>query len=137
MNFLLDHADALVGLPPTLPRYKIPQPIIHHGPMKFHNINVDEGNIGVLNLGDIERLDVAMNIINDTGKRELTDALKEFTQAVINVQEVDKELKKELIEQIAFLSTQATLSKEMQKPSVVKSVIKTIKEILTNFNCHT
>lgn len=105
--------------------------------MKFHNINVDEGNIGVLNLGDIERLDVAMNIINDTGKRELTDALKEFTQAVINVQEVDKELKKELIEQIAFLSTQATLSKEMQKPSVVKSVIKTIKEILTNFNCHT
>ena len=75
---------------------------------------------------------MAMSIINNKGNAELKDAIKEFTDAVIASTETDKKVKNELIEQIAFLSTQAALPEEKRRSSVVKSVLKGIKDTLTS-----
>jgi len=132
MNFLLGQMEAVGGLGPIFPRHQVSQPIIHQGTMKFQNIKVDSSNVGVLNFGEIGKLDMAMSIINNKGNAELKDAIKEFTDAVIASTETDKKVKNELIEQIAFLSTQAALPEEKRRPSVVKSVLKGIKDTLTS-----
>ncbi len=131
LNFLMGEMEATVGLGPTLQRYKVPQPIIHQGPMKFQNINIDKSNIGFLNTGEIEKLDMTMSVINTTGHRDLTEAFKEFTEAVIKMQELDDKIKKEIVEQITFLANQVVVQKEQKKPSVVKSVNENHKG---NFN---
>jgi len=132
LNFLLGQMEAVGGLGPIFPRHQVSQPIIHQGTMKFQNIKIDRSNIGAFNTGEVKKLDVMMSVINQEGNSELMKAIKEFTEAVIASKEADKELKNELIEQIAFLSTQATLPKEKRRPSVVKSVLKGIKDTLTS-----
>jgi len=131
MNFLIDQAEAAVGVYGAIPRIKEPQPIIHHGTLKFQNINVEKSNIGAINYGDIGKLDVMMNVINQKGNSELMKAIKEFTEAVIADKKIENEIKKELVEQITFLSSQVVLPNENRNPSVVKSVLKGIKDTLT------
>jgi len=132
LNFLLDEADFITGLPRTGPRYRVAQPIIHQGTMNFQNIKIEKSNIGAFNAGEIRKLDVMMNVINQKGNSELVKAIKEFTEAVIASTDADRRLKNELIEQISFLSTQAALPKEKRHPSVVSSVLKGIKDALTS-----
>lgn len=131
LNYLSDQAELAVGLPGILPRYKVTQPVFNKGTMNFQNIRIDKSNVGVVNTGVIGKLDTVMSVIEKDGNSELTEGIKQFTQAVIDAKEVDTELKKEIVDQISFLATQAATPKEKRMLSVVKIVIKSIKVALT------
>ena len=83
-NFLIDQMEARVGMPGVLPRYEIDTPVIHQGPMNFHNINVDRGVVGAINTGNVEKMEVALNDIHANNQDpQLENSLKQFTEAVL------------------------------------------------------
>ena len=129
-NYLIDMMEATIGLPGVLPRIKTPQPIVYKGPLTFHNIKVDQSVIGAINTGEVKRIDVTMDYIKTSGNNELAQALKEFTQAVIDEKEIEIKMKNEIIEQISFITSQAALPKEKQKTSIVKTVLLAIKDTI-------
>ena len=127
INYLTDMMETTVGIYGVLPRYKVPQPMVHQGPLTFHNIKVDRSVIGSINTGEVQRIDVAMSHIKTSGNEELAKALKEFTETVIAEAKLDTELKNQIIEQISFLASQSALPKEKQKSGIVKAVLLGIK----------
>jgi len=131
MNYLTDMMEATIGLYEVLPRYKIPQPMVHQGPLTFHNIKVDQSVVGSINTGEVQRINVAMDHIKTSGNQELVKALEEFTEAVINETKLDAELKNQIIEQISFLAFQSTLPKEKRKPGIVKAVLLAVKNTVS------
>lgn len=129
MNFLLGQAEAVTGLYGLYPKYQIPEapPIINQqGDITLHNINVEKSVIGSINTGNIGQIDVALSNIKNGGDNELANNIKEFTEAVLASTELTIEIKNEIIEQLSFLSGQATVPKESQKGSVIKSILSTI-----------
>ncbi len=41
VNFLIGQMEAVSSIYGLFPRYALPEPVIHQGPMNFHNIKVD------------------------------------------------------------------------------------------------
>jgi len=131
MNYLTDMMEATVGLYGVLPKYKVRQPVVHQGPLTFHNIKVDQSVIGSINTGDVQRIDVAMNHIKTSGNEKLVKALKEFTEAVIAETKLNAELKNQIIEQISFLTSQSALPKEKRKSGIIKAVLLAVKNTVS------
>jgi len=97
MNYLIDAIEARVGLYGVLPRYQVPQSIIHQGSLTFHNIKVDRSVIGSINTGEVKHIDVCMSHIKTSGNEELVKALKDFTEAVISETKLNNDLKNQII----------------------------------------
>jgi len=87
--------------------------------------------VGALNLGEAKKIDVSIEMFKNSDNNEIIEPLKEFTEAVINEQKLNKELKNEILEQLSFLSSQANLSDNQKvKRSIVKPVFLRIKEAI-------
>ena len=82
--------------------------------------------IGSINTGNIGQIDVALSDIKNGGNDELANNIKEFTEAVLASTVLTIEMKNEIIEQLSFLSGQATVPKESQKGSIIKPILSTI-----------
>src|SRR6266581_642218 len=67
-NFLLDEMDSAIGIGSVGPRHTIQTPVIHQGPMNFHNINVDRSVVGAINTGNVKKMEVALNNIHATNE---------------------------------------------------------------------
>ncbi|ACL68783.1 hypothetical protein [Halothermothrix orenii] len=133
MNYLSDMMEATLGVYGVLPKYKINQPnqYINTGKISFNNINVDRSVIGAINPGEVKKIDVAMEQIKKSGNDELVAALKDFTEKIIESNELKQEEKNELLEQVSFIASQTALPKEKQKKSIVKPIMNNIKEIVS------
>jgi hypothetical protein len=133
INYLTDSMESTVGLYGILPRYRVPQPIHYHnqGKQVYNTINVDNSVIGSINTGKVKQIEVAMNHINNLGNEELASALKELTEKIISSSDLNINLKNEIIEQISFLSSQATIPKNKQQSSVIKAIINSIKNTIS------
>ncbi len=134
MNYLTDEIEAAVGLYGVLPRYNVPQPIFHQGPLTFHNIKVGHSVVGSINTGEVKRIDVAISNIKTSGNEKLVKALKEFTEAVISETKLNAELKNQVFEQISFLASQCGLPKEKQKPSIVKVILSSVRNMVSTID---
>lgn len=129
VNFLLSQMEATTGLYGLLPKYQIPEApsiINQQGGITLNNINVEKSVIGSINIGNIGQIDVALSNIKNDGDDELANNIKEFTEAVLASTELAIEMKNEIIEQLSFLSGQATVPKESQKGSIIKVIFSTI-----------
>ncbi len=127
MNFLLDQAEALTGMYGVMPRYKVAKPVIHQGPMNFHNINVDRSVVGAINTGNVKKMEVALNNIHAKNENaELEKALKEFTEAVLSEKSLPVEKKDDIVEQLSVLAAQAALQKESRVTIVMKALVTSI-----------
>ena len=69
-----------------------------------------------------------MTNIQNSGKNEIADALKSFTEAVLENAEITSELKNELIQNLSFISQQVSIPEGARNQSVIKSVLSGIKE---------
>jgi len=130
MNFLLDMAETTAGVSGVLPRFEVPQTMVHTGPIKFNNINIDRSVVGLINTGEVQQIDVSVSHIKTSGNEELAKALTEFTEAVTAEHSLDINLKNQLIEQISFLASQLTQPKEKRKSGLVKAVLIGVKETI-------
>lgn len=134
LNFLTDEMEAIAGVHGILPKFEIPKTVVHKGQINFNNINVEGSVVGAINTGNVQSIDVAMSHIHDNlGYTELAEALKEFTEEFINDKSIESDVKDEIIEQLSFLTEQVISPKEHQKSSIARTVLKSMKETMTNF----
>jgi hypothetical protein len=128
MNFLLDHAEAVTGVYGVVNRMHIPPPpaIVQGGQMVFNNIRVSNSVIGVVNTGDVKSIDSVVTTVKGKGDEKLAIALRDFTQAVLDTQDLPQENKNEVLSQLSFLSQQI-VTEPKQAPSVMRSILSGIE----------
>lgn len=131
MNYLTDQMDDITGLGGLYrsPRIQVPPPspiVASRGPMTFHNINVQGSVVGAINTGQVQQIDVAIDHIKLGGNAALAETLKQFTEAVLADTKINAEGKKDILEQLSFLTTQTTTAKEQRKPGMIRSVMEGI-----------
>jgi hypothetical protein len=126
LNFL--EQELYVGHGGLLPlkQIQIPQPPSSSS-YSFNQIRVSKSNVGVINTGILYNLDTSIQVMQNSGDKELADAVRELTQAVLD-SEIDDELKREISEQLEFLVTEALASKDKQRKSLIKTVIDKVSQ---------
>jgi hypothetical protein len=76
----------------------------------------------------VQQIDACLQQLEQVGGAEIAQALATITEAVIAEKSFSKASKNELLEQLAFLSTQVTTRPDERKPGLVRSVITGIRE---------
>jgi len=130
-NHLLDQAEIIGGIPGIFPRYPERRSVVIEGGVTLNNINVNGGQIGVLNTGIISNVDSTITILNQQGNTELADVIKQLTEAIIINGEMKKETKDETLEAVQTLAQEALAPKEKQKKGVVKALLTHIAGALS------
>ena len=112
INYLSEEIARGTGyiLPPN--RIEIPRPPFLGDSLNLHNINVSNSTIGAVNTGTVEHLDAAITLFERRDEDELAAAIKEFTQALIDTNEIEASTINEIAEQLAFLVAQASAKPE-------------------------
>ncbi len=128
-NQIMDHVDEITGIQ-SYARYKIPQPIIYKDNKMQNFINVEKSVIGSINTGVINSLNQSMNNINNNINPELANLLSDLTNAILKSTEIQENDKKEVLENLDFITEQINLPDEKKKKSLAKKTFNSIKEIL-------
>jgi hypothetical protein len=129
-NYLADQIEAVTGMYGVTPKFDLsePPPVIHHGPMNFHNIKVDRSVVGVINTAEVQKIDVALSHISTGGNTELHKALAEFTETVLRERALTDGMRNDILEQLAAITAQLTTSQKDSKQGVLKAVVKTLSD---------
>ena len=136
MNYLQDSIAYTLGAPGAQPpRIQVPVPIVHTAPVTHNthnNIHVENSVIGLINTAQVGRINVAMDNIVNNDDELIVEAIKAVTEAIVNTTELNNETKNQLLEQMAFITEQATLPNSKRQTSVVKPILAAISSSLTN-----
>jgi hypothetical protein len=132
INYLTTQADAVAGLPGVLPRIPVPRP----APPPVSNttvnqIKIDNSVIGTVNTGTVDRIEVHMDHISQSGNEEVAGAIKELTEAVAKDTELDTKLKNRLLEWIDLLASEATKPKQSRVSGLVQSLLTSLNTLLS------
>jgi hypothetical protein len=103
LNYLRAQMDSVTGLSGLSPMIRIPQPIVQQRPITFNNINVDNSIVGSISTAQVQQIDVAMDSIRAGGNEEFANQLKSFTQAILESNEINHEVRAELVEGLSFI----------------------------------
>lgn len=125
MNYAEEMMWSMTGFGPLPRRVQIP-PMPATGPVTLNNIKLDNSVVGAINTGNVHDIDVKLGELHAAGLDKLSDAIATLTQAVASDQKASREEKDALLEQIAFLSTQATAAAQQRKPGMIKAVMGAI-----------
>jgi hypothetical protein len=126
MNLALDDMDAVVGM--ALPGGRIPVTEIVQamkGRAVLNNIRVTNSNVGVLNTGDLARIDAVITLTRSTDVEAIGAQLQRLTQTVVDSADIDPNCKKEMLGLIQSLAEQVV---GPRKPSVIKALLQSIEE---------
>ncbi len=127
LNVLAGFAEMHTGFP--MPRLQMSR--ARRGPITLNNIHVANSVVGSINTGEIGKLDLVMSHMRVAGQKELANALQEFTQAVIDSQELSAGDKNSALEHLSFLAGQSTLPAEERQSAVAKAVIPNLERTIT------
>ena len=133
INYLTTEMEVMTGLSGVLPRHELPKTPIQTGPVTLHNISIDRSIIGAVNMGNIQKLDVAIDHIKNGGDSDLVEELKKFTAAVMSTTDVQLAKKNAIIEHLAHLSQQVATPRQARQNALVRTVIEGL-ERLVNFS---
>jgi hypothetical protein len=126
LNLSLDEMDAVVGLP--LAGGRVPVAALAQamrGRTVLNNIHVTNSTVGVLNTGDLARIDAAITLTKNTEVESIGVQLQKLTQAIVDTSDLDEARKKEMLDLVQSLAEQVV---GPQKPSVMKALLKSIEE---------
>jgi hypothetical protein len=115
----------------VLPPIPVPRPVIQAGPTIFNNIKVDRSVVGSINTGQIQRLDVAIDHVKQSGDEQVAAALASLTQAVVDSADLNRRDRDSTLEQLAYLAEQATLPAERRANAVARSVVAGLERVLS------
>ncbi|MDB5616035.1 hypothetical protein [Tardiphaga sp.] len=99
----------------------------------YNNIKVSNSQVGVLNTGDLAKIDAVITISTGSDIGPIGDQLKALTQAVVDCGEMNDVVKRDMIDLINVLATQIVSAKSERKPSVITSLYKTIEDRAKGF----
>lgn len=126
LNQALDDMDTISGI--SLGGGRIPVSAIAKAMQNkptFNNISVTNSNVGVINTGDLAKIDAAITITDGTDVAEIGQLFRHLTQAVIDSTELSASTKKEMAELIHALSDQIVGGR---KKSIISSLIRSLEE---------
>jgi Zn-dependent M16 (insulinase) family peptidase len=132
MNQALDQMDFVTGIPSMGGR--IPVESLARAMQKAHvynNISVTNSQVGVINTGDLAKIDAAITMTEGSDADSVGQQLKALTQAIIDSNQLTADAKKELVELIQSLSEQIVGNR---KQSVSMALIKSIEERAKGIN---
>ncbi|MGM4906221.1 hypothetical protein AB8B21_05910 [Tardiphaga sp. 866_E4_N2_1] len=135
MNQALDDMDAM--MPFAVGGGRIAVPEIAKAMQKpshvYNNIRLSNSQVGVLNTGDLAKIDAVITISTGSDVASIGQCLKDLTQAVIDAAEMPASAKQEMVDLINVLATQIVSATSERKPSVIKSLYKSIEERAKGF----
>ena len=95
-------------------------------------INISGGQVGVLNAGTIHTIEQYLSTVNEAGQKDLVEAIKSLTEAVIVSKDLSEEQTREALENLEFLSSQAALPAENRsKSGVVSAIVGRLRELIS------
>lgn len=130
INYLKDSMQYSVfgGVPP---RIEIPKPTIQVGRMTNNNIRVDNSVVGVINTGEVDKIQVTLENIRAGGNADVADALKRLTEAVLASRALPDADKKGAVEHVSYLADQAARPPDQRQRATSKSVIEGLERSLS------
>jgi hypothetical protein len=128
-NQAQDDMDFMVGYGPSGGRIPV-EALARAASMSrtYNNIRISNSNVGVLNTGNLARIDAAITISQGTEAAEFGARLKDLIQAIDADKGATADVKKELVEVATAISDQAV----SRSPS--KTVISTLFEKLVSMS---
>jgi len=95
-------------------------------------INISGGQVGVVNAGTIHTIEQNLSTVNEAGGKELVEAIKTLTEAVIGSKDLNEGQRNEALENLEFLSSQAALPAENRsKSGVVSAIVGRLREVFS------
>lgn len=132
MNQAADDMDMVTGIP--LGGGRIPVAAMARAMQRsnvYNNINVNNSQVGVINTGDLAKIDAAITLSQGSDVEAIATILKSLTETIVRANEIEANSKKELIELITALSEEIVRSK---KQSVIMSLLVAIEERAKGLN---
>lgn len=94
----------------------------------YNNIHITNSSVGVVNTGNLARIDAAITMSKGTQSEEFGARLKDLTDAILSSTEVDDKRKQELVEVVQAVSDQAIGEKKPSKP-VISALFDKLKDL--------
>lgn len=126
LNHAAEELDQVAPYGHRTPRMQVPD--IPRGPFVLNNIRVDNSVVGVINTGNVESIDVNISYLKTAGSEKLSEAIRCLAEAIANERSISTHDKDLLLDQVAFLSEQATSSAQDRRPGLIKAAFKSINE---------
>ena len=129
LNFSLDEMDAVVPVGPMGGRIPVAEIARAASRSKtFNNIQITNSTVGVINTGNLAKIDAAITISKGTESEEFGARLKDLTDAILRDTALDNQLRQEMIELVQAISDQVIVSKTPSK-AVVSTLFDKLKEL--------
>jgi hypothetical protein len=126
MNQAMDHMDEITGFGQTGGR--IPVAALARVMSKNstnNNINISNSMVGVVNTGDLARIDAVITLTKDSDAEAIGTAIKALAQAIIDSNEVDRASKQEMIDLVQAIGEQIV---GQRKKPILLSLFKSLEE---------
>jgi hypothetical protein len=132
MNYLADQFEMITGVPGVVPRFPQRKVNITQGAnVAFHNINISNSNIGVLNTGHLEIINSAITQLNqETGSEAVSAAISALTSAIGSSNELSTEKKNEAVEILSVIASEATVPKENRRGAILRPLLTSLSDII-------
>ena len=125
----IDQMEMIAGV--RLPGRRRPAPPVILPGATFHNINIKNSNVGVVNTGELHQVDTAVSVIGSQGEPQLAGALKALTEAVVASTAMDAAARQETIEILSALGSEATAQKSQRRAGVARPLLRRLRELLS------
>lgn len=132
MNQSMDHMDEVSGFGSSSGR--IPVEALARAMQRstvYNHINVNNSQVGVINTGDLAKIDAAITLSQGSDVEGITKILQSLTETIVRSNEIDAANKKELVELISSLADEVIRSK---KKPVIMSLFLGIEERAKGLN---
>jgi hypothetical protein len=95
------------------------------GKSVLNNIHITNTSVGVLNTGDLARIDALITLTKNTDVETIGTQLQNLTQSIVDSPDLDDAQKKELLDLVQALAEQVV---GPRRPSVIKSLLTSIED---------
>lgn len=115
----MPHLSSQIEIPPA------PVPPIHYNNQV---VTVNGGNVGAVNFGNVNEIQVRLGALTQSGEVGVAEAFAKLTNAILQANDAGEAQKNELLEQVAFLTAQASAPSAERKPGMIKSIVSAVKD---------
>jgi hypothetical protein len=126
MNHAMDEMDSITGLGQLGGRIPVAALAGAMSNKSTNNhINISNSTVGVINTGDLAKIDAVITLTKDSDVDSIGVAIKTLTQTIVDSKEADRATKQDLIELVQAIGEQIV---GQRKKSILLSLFKGLEE---------
>jgi hypothetical protein len=125
-NQAFDDMEAAVGMRLSGGRIPVNEiALAMKGRTVLNNIHITNSNVGLLNTGDLARIDAVIELTKNTDVETIGVQLQKLTQSIVDSPDLEPAQKKELLDLVQELGEQLVRAR---KPSVINALLTSIED---------